>query len=105
MALVEAEGGARRRAAVTVTVPDLTLGISLAAKQHAPGLSSSDDGEHRFGFLKTREIVKIAVVAVGIVRIAVAPGFRRGGNHGDAAPHLADEAGAARGVGGGIKHE
>ena len=43
--------------------------------------------EHRFRLGKAAQVVEIAVVAVTVVRVAVARHFRRGGDDGNAALH------------------
>src|ERR1017187_3934623 len=76
---------------MTKSVPDFALHVLVAAKEHLLWLVAGDQHQHRFRFGKTGEVMKIAVGAILIVRVAVAKFFRRGGNDGNAGTHFFDE--------------
>ena len=96
---VEAEGLARGRRAVAEAVPDFHVGILLAAEQQGLRMVPRHQDDGRFRLAEAGEVVEIAVVAVGIVRIAVAHALGRGGDHRDAAAHAAEKARAPVGEG------
>ena len=85
MAFVEAEYLARLLRTVPKSIPDFALDILVAAKQHTLRLVSRDYHQHGLGLDKTGQIIKIAVVAVGIMRIAVARAFWRRRDDGNTA--------------------
>ncbi len=87
MAFVEAEFRARLLGTQAKTIPHFALRIALAAKQYACGSVAGYLHQHRLGLGKSGQIVKVAVVAVRIMRVAIARLFPRGGNYRDAALH------------------
>ncbi|MCY1397965.1 hypothetical protein D9M71_129890 [compost metagenome] len=66
-------------------VPQLTLGIALAAEQHVLAmLAAGDQGHHRFRLGEAGEVLEVAVLAVNVLDIAVADVHRRRRQDGDA---------------------
>ena len=103
--LVEAEGLARRVGAPAVAVPDLAFLVLLAAEEDLLRLLARHQHDHRLGFAEGGEVVEVAVVAVGVVGVAVAHALGGGGQDGDAAAgglHALQQAGAAGAEGGGV---
>src|SRR5690349_22971983 len=54
------------------SVPDLAFGIAVAAEEDAARRASADEHERGLGLRKAGEVIEVAVVAVGIVAVAVA---------------------------------
>jgi hypothetical protein len=81
--LVETEYLARRIRTVAKAVPDLALRVLVPAEQRLLGiarLASRDKNDHCFGLGKPRQIRKMAVGPIGVVRVRVADRLRRGGD-------------------------
>ncbi len=81
MRFVEAEGRLRAFRAIAEAIPDLAFFVLGAAEQDAAlgaGRLRHQD-QHCLRLGEAGQVVEIAVVAIGIVAIAVAHGFRRGG--------------------------
>ncbi len=98
MGIVHAEPPGGRFGADAQALPDLMRFIAGAAKEHGARVGPRDQHQPGLGFDETRQIVKIAVVAIGIVGVAVAHGLRRGGDDGHAAAlglHPVQDAAAA----------
>src|SRR3989338_891670 len=98
VSLIETESFACGVRAITMTIPDFALQILLAAKQYRPGGFSRNHHQHRFRLGEAAQVIKAAVVAVGIMGITVARDFRRGGDDGDAVLHAVQQTGAALNV-------
>ena len=103
MRLVEAETLLRALRAEAESVPGLAFLVFLAAEQQAARPRAGDDHHHRLGLRAAGEIVEMAVVAVGKVRVAVADALGRGRDHRDAALHRLRETCAPRTVQGRIE--
>ncbi len=84
----------------TVAIPDLAFQILFAAEQDGLWFISSNQHQHRFRLNEAAQVIKVAVVAVAIMRVGIARHFRRGGDDGDAALHLRQQTGAALGIDG-----
>ena len=86
MRFVEAENLLRGVGSVTKSIPDLALFVLVAAEQHVTiAVRSRNQRDDRFGFGKSRQIVKVAVVPKREERIAIARDFRRGRHERNAA--------------------
>ncbi|MNM82310.1 hypothetical protein D3C81_943370 [compost metagenome] len=69
----------------TQAVPQLALGIALAAEQHVFAMSAAgDQHHHRFRLGEAGEVLEVAVLAVDVLDIAVADVHRRRRQDGDA---------------------
>ena len=76
---------------VTEPIPDFIFDIFLAAKQDALRCIRTGprhDHEYCLGLAKACQVIKIAVEAIGIMRISISHPLRRGRNDGNALPHL-----------------
>src|SRR5690606_15480347 len=80
----------------TRAVPDLAGRIALPAEEDVLAVGAArNQHDDRFRLGETRQIVKVAILTVGVVCIAVAQPLRGGRHHGHAArPHDAHELGA-----------
>src|SRR5690349_4536290 len=95
MRLVETERFPCGVRTVTEALPYLALFVFFAAEENAARFLARDDDQYRFGFAKPREIVEIAVVTIGIVRVAIARSFGRSRHDCDTALHARRQAFAA----------
>ena len=95
MRLLEAEALARRFRAIAKAVPYLALDVALAAEEQR---FTADEDERRLGLDEPRQVIEIAVEAIGVVAVAVAQLLGRGGDDGDAFAHERGEPVAARRV-------
>ena len=97
--LVHAECLAGGFGAIAIAVPDLPLHVLGAAKEDRARRVARKHYQHRLGFAKSREVVEIAVEAVGKLGVAIACHFGRRRNHGNTAAaggHLRQQAGTSR---------
>ena len=79
MRFVEAEDLLCGVGSVAKAIPDFAFFVLVAAEQHvAIAVGSRDQCDDRFGFGKSRQIVKVAVVPKRKERIAIARDFGRG---------------------------
>jgi hypothetical protein len=96
---VDAEALRRRGAAEADAVPDLALGVLLAADEGRAAVAP--DQQPRPGLVEAGQVVEVAVVAVRMVVVGVALAFRCGRQDRDAAAGAAqlvrEAAGAVRG--------
>ncbi len=81
-------------------VPELALGIALAAEQHVLAmLAPGNQRDHRFRLGEAGEVLEVAVLAVDMLDIAVADVHRRRRQNGDAVGfHLLHQRLASTGV-------
>ena len=69
----------------TQAIPQLALGVALAAEQHVLAmLTTGDQGQHRFRLGEAGEVLEITVLAVDMFHITVADIHRRGRQNGNA---------------------
>ena len=98
MALVEMKLFPRPLGSIAKAVPDFALDVLVATEQYASAVVTRNQHQHRFRLGKTGQIVKIAVVAIGIMRVAIARSFGRRRDDGDAALHALRQPRAPFGV-------
>ena len=96
--LIKAELLLRGIGTIAVAVPDLAFQILFAAKQDRFIFNSGNQYQHCFRFPKTGQVIKIAAMAIVIMRVGIARHFRCGGDYRDAVLHLLEQTGAALGV-------
>ena len=87
--------GARSQA-----VPQFALGVAFAAEQHVLAvLAAGHQHNHRFRFGEAAQVLEVAVLAVDVLDVTVADGYRSRRQDGDAVGfHLRHERLAAPGV-------
>ena len=98
MGVVKAEHFARLPRPVAKTVPDFAFAVLHATEQYALRLIAGDQHQHGLGLGEARQVIEIAVVAIRIMRVAIARAFGRRRNEGDAALHALREPRAPRSV-------
>ncbi|MNQ47384.1 hypothetical protein D3C85_612250 [compost metagenome] len=81
-------------------LPQLTLGIALAAEQHILALSPpGNQRQHRFRLGEAGQVLEVAVLTIGLLDVAVADLHGRRRQQGDAARlHLLHQCLAATGI-------
>src|SRR5690606_11740844 len=87
------------------TVPDLALFVLPAAEQHALRGIAGNQHDDGLRLAEAGQVMEVAVVAVGVVRVAVARALWRGCKHRHAAAgglHARDQALAAAAEGGDV---
>src|SRR3954468_13622699 len=96
MRFVEAEKLARGFGAIAKSVPDLALGIAVAAKKNRARRLARHHREQRLRLVEAGEVVEVAIEAVRVVAVAVAHALGRRGDECHAFAHQGGEACAAR---------
>ena len=84
---IERKSFLRGLRAMAITVPNLAGHILLAAKQYCLRTLSGDDDDNRFRLDKSAEIIKIAIEAIQIMRVAIARMLVRRRDDGDTSAH------------------
>ena len=95
--LIETKNLARRIGTETKTVPDFAFEILVATKQDAARRVAGQQNHDRFGLGKTAQVIKVAVVAVEIVRVAITQTLRRSRQYRCASLHGGGQTRPARG--------
>ena len=67
--------------AMAKTLPRLALGVAFATKKNMSRRCAGDDDQHCFRFRESGQVIKIAVIAVGVVRVAITYLLGRGRQH------------------------
>ena len=84
---IERKSFLRRFRPVAITVPNLAREIFFATKQYCLRTLSGDDDDDRLRLDKSAEVIKIAIVAIQIVRVAIARMLVRRRDDGDTGGH------------------